>query len=122
MEFKKTTSIYEQIALSIKENILNGLWSTDDRIPSVRKTAGDNQVNPNTVMRTYTLLQEDGIIYNKRGIGYFVTEDALNIIIDMKKKKLTEDLLPELFKNIDQLDISWEELKISFDKWKAHKK
>lgn len=118
MEFKKTASIYEQIARSIQENILYGVWKSDDRIPSVRETAGLNQVNPNTVMRTYSLLQDDGIIYNKRGIGFFVSEGALAKIQLMKKKTFTEELLPELFKNIDQLDISWEELQKQFEEWK----
>lgn len=118
MEFKKTASIYEQIARSIQENILHEIWKADDRIPSVRETAGDNQVNPNTVMRTYSLLQDDGIIYNKRGIGFFVSIDALPKIKAMKKKVFTEELLPELFKNINQLDISWEDLQNQYKAWK----
>ena len=118
MEFKKSESIYEQIAWSVKENILDKTWSEGDRIPSVRETAGNIQVNPNTVMRTYTLLQDEGIIYNKRGIGFFVSEDALKKTIQMKKEKFNQEILPELFKLIDQLDISWDEIKDSFLNWK----
>ena len=118
MEFKKSESIYEQIAWSVKENILDKTWSEGDRIPSVRETAGNIQVNPNTVMRTYTLLQDEGIIYNKRGIGFFVSENALKKTIQMKKEKFNQEILPELFKLIDQLDISWDEIKDSFLNWK----
>jgi len=118
MEFKKSESIYEQIASSIQENILDKTWNEGDRIPSVRETAGRIQVNPNTVMRTYSLLQDEGIIYNKRGIGFFVADDARQKTIEMKKAKFNKDFLPELFKIVDQLGISWKEIEQSFDNWK----
>jgi len=118
MEFKKSESIYEQIATSIQENILDKVWLPGDRIPSVRETAGKIQVNPNTVMRTYSLLQDEGIIFNKRGIGFFISDDARQKTIEMKKSKFSKEFLPEFFKMVDQLDISWEEIKYSFDNWK----
>jgi len=118
MEFKKTESIYEQIAFSIQENILDNTWKEGDRIPSVRETAGKIQVNPNTVMRTYSLLQDEGIIFNKRGIGFFISDDARKKTIDMKKTKFREEFLPELFKMIDQLDITLTDLQSEFENWK----
>lgn len=118
MEFKKSESIYEQIASSIQENILNKIWQSGDRIPSVRETAGKIQVNPNTVMRTYTLLQDEGIIFNKRGIGFFISDDARKKTVEMKKSKFNKEFLPEFFKMIDQLEISWDEIQKSFDNWK----
>lgn len=119
MEFKKSESIYEQIANSIQENILDGVWKGGDRIPSVRETAGKIQVNPNTVMRTYSLLQDEGIIFNKRGIGFFVSEDALEKTKEMKKHKFNSEMLPEFFKMIDKLDINFTELESSYKEWKA---
>ncbi len=118
MEFKKTESIYEQIAGSIQENILDEVWKEGDRIPSVRETAGKIQVNPNTVMRTYSLLQDEGIIFNKRGIGFFVANDAIQKSIDMKKQKFNQEMLPEFFKMIDKLHITFDELKSSYQDWK----
>ena len=118
MEFKKTESIYEQIASSVRENILDYVWKEGDRIPSVRETAGKIQVNPNTVMRTYSLLQDEGIIFNKRGIGYFISEGARSKTIKMKREIFNKEFLPELFKLVDQLDISWEEVQKSFLNWK----
>jgi DNA-binding transcriptional regulator YhcF (GntR family) len=118
MEFKKSESIYEQIASSIQENILDEVWKSGDRIPSVRETAGKIQVNPNTVMRTYSLLQDEGIIFNKRGIGFFISEDAVQKTIEMKKQKFNSEMLPEFFKMIDKLQISFDELKVSYKEWK----
>ncbi len=119
MEFKKSISIYEQIAHSIQENILDEIWKSGDRIPSVRETAGKIQVNPNTVMRTYSLLQDEGIIFNKRGIGFFVSDDAVQKTIKMQKSKFNSEMLPEFFKMIDKLKISFDELKESYNSWKA---
>ena len=74
MEFGDSNAIYLQIADQLSENILLRKWSPGDRIPSVRELAVSVEVNPNTVMRTFNYLQEKGIIYNKRGIGYFVSD------------------------------------------------
>ncbi len=119
MEFKKSISIYEQIANSIQENIIDEVWQAGDRIPSVRETAGKIQVNPNTVMRTYSLLQEEGIIFNKRGIGFFIADDAIQKTIRMQKDKFNTQMLPEFFKMIDKLKINFDELKDSYNLWKS---
>jgi GntR family transcriptional regulator len=76
MEFGDNNAIYLQIADHFCENILLQKWNPGDRIPSVREMAVSIEVNPNTVMRTFNYLQDKGIIFNKRGIGYFVTEDG----------------------------------------------
>jgi DNA-binding transcriptional regulator YhcF (GntR family) len=77
MQFRETVSIYLQIADYICERILLREWKVDERIPSVRELAMQLEVNPNTVMRTYEFLQQQNIIYNQRGIGYFVAADAI---------------------------------------------
>ena len=70
MEFTQPQAIYLQIGDYICENILRRSWHGGDRIPSIRELAMDVQVNPNTVTRTYAYLQDQGIIFNRRGIGY----------------------------------------------------
>jgi len=77
MEFKGSQPIYLQIADIICEKILRGEWKEGDRIPSVRELAASVEVNPNTVMRTFTLLQDKDIIVNQRGIGFFVSGKGL---------------------------------------------
>ncbi len=111
MDFTKSQTIYMQIADHISEQILAGQLQAADKIPSVREMATNIAVNPNTVMRTYTYLQEQGIIFNKRGIGYFVTEQALDKTKSMKKEAFIKQYLPMLFKNMDLLDIKFEDLK-----------
>jgi len=110
MEFRKSQTIYMQIADHICENIMNKKLGQGDRIESVREMASNIQVNPNTVMRTFSYLQDQGIIYNKRGIGYFVSDDALDRIKSNKKKDFVEKYLPDVFKMMDLLGIPFNEL------------
>ena len=84
MIFKDNKSIYLQIADRICDEILLGKYNEDERIPSVREYASMVEVNSNTVMRTYDYLQSDEIIYNKRGIGYFVSKGAKKLIKNIK--------------------------------------
>jgi len=111
MDFKKNQTIYLQIANYICEDILAKNLELGSRIDSVREMAANTQVNPNTIMRTYNYLQEKGIIFNKRGIGYFIAEDALKKTQDIKKAEFIESYLPDLFKTMDLLEISFDDLK-----------
>lgn len=110
MEFKKSQTIYMQIAEHICENILTLKWPEGEKITSVRELASTIEVNPNTVMRTYSHLQESGIIYNKRGIGYFVSEGAPNKIKEMQKQNFISNELPQLYKKMKLLKIDKKEL------------
>jgi len=116
MDFKKSQTIYMQIADFICENILSEKIKAGDKIQSVREMAASIQVNPNTVMRTYSYLQEQEIIFNKRGIGYFVSEDAAQKMKDIKKEEFIQSYLPELFKNMDLLGIDFGELEKIYKK------
>ncbi len=90
MNFKDNKAIYLQIADRIGNDILNGHLPVDGKIPSVREMAAMIEVNANTVARTYEYLQQSGIIYTKRGLGYFVAPDAHDIIVSQRKQLLTE--------------------------------
>ena len=76
MTFKENKPIYLQIADRIMDEILQEVYEEEGRILSVREYAGIVEVNANTVVRTYDYLQSQGIIYNKRGLGYFVSTGA----------------------------------------------
>ena len=90
MDFHGEKPIYLQIADVFCENILSGSLKADERIPSVREYGADIGVNPNTVMRVYEKLTADGIIYNKRGIGYFVSADARDKILEAQRADFLE--------------------------------
>ena len=110
MEFRETQAIYLQIGEYVCEQILLGRWKEGDRILSVRELGVALEVNPNTVMRTYDFLQDREIIFNKRGIGYFVSDDAERKITRYRKKEFLEQDLPVVFKNMALLGMSFKEL------------
>ncbi len=118
MEFRKNQTIYLQIADFICENIIAGELAKGDKIQSVREMATSTQVNPNTVMRTYSYLQDLGIIFNQRGIGYFVADDALQKTKALKKEAFVKEYLPEVFKAMDLLDLDFDDLKEFYKKSK----
>lgn len=105
MDFKESKPIYKQIADHMIHEILHGTWSDNDRIPSVREYASNVEVNPNTVARTYTLLSERGIIYTKRGVGYFLNDNATQAARDYLKDQFEKEELPSLRSTIQLLGI-----------------
>ncbi|MBV5343029.1 GntR family transcriptional regulator [bacterium] len=117
MEFKETQAIYLQIGDYVCEQILLGRWNEGDRILSVRELGVALQVNPNTVMRTFDFLQSIDIIFNKRGVGYFVSDNANNKIITYRRKQFIEQELPLFFKNLNILGMTFDELKVKYDEY-----
>ena len=105
MEFNSNKSIYLQICDAICEQILSGTLRPDERIPSVREYGAEIGVNPNTVMRSYEKLTAEGVIYNRRGIGYFISSDAKNIVLEAQRKDFLENELPAILKRMKLLGI-----------------
>lgn len=110
MEFDSNRSIYLQICDAICERILSGNLAPDERIPSVREYGADIGVNPNTIMRSYEKLTNEGIIYNRRGIGYFISPDARDIVLENMKKDFLENELPSIIRKMNLLGIRPEDV------------
>lgn len=125
MEFNDNKPIYLQIAEGIMDAVMRGDQYPGSRLPSVRDYATNTGVNPNTAMRTYTWLQQQGLIYMKRGIGYFVDDNARERILEMRRHQffeheanyfmerlasfgITPDLLKNTYENyLDQLNLKY---------------
>ena len=110
MEFKESKTIYLQIADRIADAILSETFREEERIPSVREYAAEVEVNANTVVRSYDYLQNAGIIYNKRGIGYFVTSGARHMILKMRREQFLGEEVQSFFKQMKILGISEQEM------------
>ena len=110
MHFKDNKAIYLQIADFICEDILQGKLLEDEKIPSVREYAAVVEVNANTCARAYDWLQGQGVIYTKRGPGYFVCSGAKIAIQDMKRQEFLTEILPDVVRQMNNLNISIEEL------------
>lgn len=104
--FNKDRPIYLQISDRICDEILSGAYAEDQRIPSVRDYATLMQVNINTVMKTYEELSRSEIIYQRRGMGYFVTAGAKSAIRRQRKETFIHKTLAEMFRQMSLLGIS----------------
>ncbi|NWJ51167.1 MAG: GntR family transcriptional regulator [Bacteroidetes bacterium] len=110
MEFNDKQAIYLQIVEYIYDRILTNEWQGDERVPSVRDLAVELQVNPNTVMRAYELLQNNEIIVNKRGVGNFLSGDAKVKIRENRRNNFLRNELPVIFRNMQLLGVSMDDL------------
>lgn len=117
MEFKENPAIYIQIAEYVCEQILLKKWKLGDKIISIRDLAVTMEVNPNTVQRAYDFLQQRDIITNKRGIGYFIEDDAMDRILNFRREQFMENELPVFMRNIFLLKIDFKEIKTQFDQF-----
>ncbi len=107
MIFKENNkAIYLQIVDKICDDVLLGTYGQGERLPSVREFAASIHVNANTVMRSYEHLSSLGIIYNKRGIGFFVADDACRTITEMRRTSFLENEIPEVFHQLRLLDVT----------------
>jgi len=118
MEFTDNEAIYLQIAAFVSENILVGKWPAEQKIPSVRDLAVELEVNPNTVMRSYEFLQNQGVVYNKRGLGLFVSPEGLDKIRAYRRDRFIQHDLPGIFRNIYLLDIGFDEMQQWYKQFK----
>ncbi|MDR1938323.1 MAG: GntR family transcriptional regulator [Tannerellaceae bacterium] len=114
MNYSNSQFIFTQIADQICDRVLSGRYLPDSRIPSARELSTEMEVNPNTVMRSFERLQQHGIIYNKRGIGYFISPEAREKIRDLRHFHLTEEVLPSVFREMALLGVGIDELTKAF--------
>ena len=108
MQFSDDKPIWRQIYELIAMRILSNEWSEGSRIVSVRELAQEVGVNPNTIMRSYERLDGDGIIFNRRGIGFFVAEGAKEHIREIERRKFLDEELPKLSERLNLLGLTIE--------------
>jgi len=120
MEFRENKAIYLQIIDYVFEQILMEKWRAGEKMTSVRELAAQLEVNPNTVARSYEMLQNQQMIYNKRGIGFFVDDNAIEKIRNQRREEFKKQELPEIFRNIYLLGIDFDTLKDAYQDFVNH--
>jgi DNA-binding transcriptional regulator YhcF (GntR family) len=106
----KTMPIYKQLAEKICDDILKRKYSVDERIPSMREVAAAFQININTAQKAFDMLQQSGIIYKERGMGYYVSKDAYHLISKMRTDNFINQTLPSVFATMQTLNIPMEDI------------
>jgi DNA-binding transcriptional regulator YhcF (GntR family) len=110
IDFKSTKGIFQQIADNLCHQILEGKLPPGERVPSVRDLAVEFEVNRNTLLRTYSILEDAAIIVNKRGIGFFVAENAVELIRKNEKTEFFNNDLPEFMRKVELLKLTESDL------------
>ena len=93
----------------ISDDIVDGKYNDDDRVPSVREFGMCFEVNTNTAMKAYDMLSRDNVIYNRRGLGYFVTPGAREKIMESRRNEFMTSVSPDVFRQMRMLGIGIEE-------------
>ena len=75
-ELDDKTPIYLQIIEKIRLAIISGIYKSGDKLPSVRDLAVEASVNPNTMQKALSELENKGLLYSQRTAGRFITDDT----------------------------------------------
>lgn len=102
--------IFQQIAELIETNIVEDELVTDDKIPSSNEFAKHYQINPATAAKGINLLVDQDIIYKKRGVGMFVSEQAKQIVLDKRKDRFYDQFIKPMLTEASRIQLSEEQL------------
>lgn len=111
LDFTSDYPLYLQIAEALKEEILSGVYSEEEQVPSTTEISLLYKINPATVLKGYNLLVEENIIYKRRGVGMFVSTGAVAALKKDRRAGFYEKFISPLLKEAGRLSISREELK-----------
>lgn len=122
MEYNDSKPIYLQLADRLMNDVEQDASLCGQRIPSVRDFAAQSGVNANTVMRTYTWLQQKQIITNKRGIGYYYSEEASEIVLKERRETFLTKEIGYFIERLEALNITLEEFEEYYKKRASQKR
>jgi GntR family transcriptional regulator len=100
-DLKSDRPIYAQLIEQIEINICSGVYAPGSKLPSVRDLAQEAAVNPNTMQKALSKLEEDGLVYTNRTSGRFITEDSK--MIEQAKHKLAQEQISEFLEKMKSL-------------------
>ena len=119
MEFHKNKPIYLQIVDVLASKIITKAWTKGMKIPTVKELAKELDVNHNTLMRSIELLQMEKILFAKRGVGLFLTDESYDNALELMRRSFYEEQVPEFFSTMHTLKITLGEL---IDLYKTNKR
>lgn len=106
--------LYLQLIEQVKLHIATGTLKAHDELPSVRAVAGEYLINPNTVARGYRELEQEGIIYKRRGMGTYVAEKAVGMG-KKEKARIVSEMLQKALVQAAELGLDTKQMRRLFD-------
>lgn len=110
MDFNNDKPVYRQILDLCHSRIISGQWKDEDRIPSVRELGLELKVNAHTALKAYDELQLEGVIAQRRGVGFFLTADARQRVMDALRSEFIFEVLPTVFERMTSYGITLDEI------------
>lgn len=107
MNYDGNRPIYQQIIEQVEHWIASDYWQQNEKVPSVRQLAEDLEVNPTTIQRAYSILEQQEILISQRGIGKFVT-NKIDKITDLRFR-LIEAHLEAFITQLRKLELTQNE-------------
>jgi len=102
--------IYQQLADLLAAQLLDGMPPEGEAMPSVRVLASRHLLNPLTVNRALQALGDEGLLENRRGLGFFVTAGARDKLRQAERDRFLHDEWPRLRERLRRLGIGAEQL------------
>ncbi|MCF7824463.1 MAG: GntR family transcriptional regulator [Candidatus Marinimicrobia bacterium] len=110
MNFDQKTPIYQQLAESIRQDILSGAFKEENAIPSVRQISVEYGLNPQTVLNATQLLIQEGLLEKRRGLGLFVQKQARRQLNQSASERFKNETIQALVQEAQMLSISRSDL------------
>ena len=110
MIFNTDKPIYRQIIDYSFGCIISGQWPPEAKVPSVRELAVQMSVNTHTVLKAFEYLQQHGIIFPRRGMGFFLSAEAPELVEAARREEFFDVTMPALFNEMKMLGIGIDEI------------
>lgn len=110
MDLAPGQSLYQRVAELIENEILRGALKAQEQAPSTNQFARLYQINPATALKGLNALVDEGILYKRRGLGMYVTDDARSIIMEKRKADFRSHMIPRILKEAERLGLKKEAL------------
>ena len=116
LDYQSRIPIYEQIVNGIENYVALGILKEKTQIPSIREMASNLGINPNTVKKSYDILENKGIITTISTKGTFIADDTKKATNDKIDREI--NIIKEKIINLTKMGISYEEIIERIKKWK----
>lgn len=107
-QFRGHSPVYRQIVRHIRADILNGCYQPDEQIPPVRQLAMEAGVNPNTMQRALSALEDEGLLVSRGTVGRFVTSDEA--ALERARQTARQDALEKLAEDAQAAGLTLDDL------------
>ena len=111
IDFGSQTPIFLQLSQGLEDEILSGIYSEGEQIPSITELAASYKINPATALKGINLLVDAGIVYKKRGIGMFVSQGALQLLKEKRQDEFFQQYVLPMVQEAKRLSIQPETLR-----------